>query len=555
MPYSKMSELPQAVQKLPDVAARQWMHVFNSALAGDTCKGDESCAFAQAWSVIGKEYEKRDDSWIKKQSEVVEFDLTITKATYDTTTGVRRFYAVASDTLPDSFEEAMTLSLFQDFIDRASRKETPPARYRSNFWSGGLPYLSVAHYFDLEGKGAAGTVTSLYVDGGKLKAKGEFSDTSLGIAAYEAVKKSIKDIPEHLDDQQKKIRISIAFLDYAHQHGDNPPYIRSLSGTFVPCTYCEKGVGDVQYLQGLLIHLALTRVPVNTRTDIIGEEVSKSMSKITTRKEDAASIVGDELASELETESKLVGRSETEADSMVVVKSDEEITEEVAEVIETSVAETPEVVDVSATPTLESLVSAIAELRSMIEKAKKPKEDESVEEPMGDDADETDQTMKDHKKKHPAMMKSIIDFVTQFDVILESGLQGEALLMQLQEPFGVFGESVKSYVANLSQGSPVPETKSGLTLDDVRKAMSDALAPLVIDVALLKTQVGAFEQVKLVQNSASAPIQPPHRALTGASLPAEVRSTLQGQESGASQGTPNRPLTMKEIARRSVGLG
>ena len=487
--------------------------------------------------------------------DVVEFALTITKATYDTTTGVRKFYAVASDTLPDSHEEAMTLSLFQDFIDRASRKETPPARYRSNFWSGGLPYLSVSHYFDLEGKGAAGAVTSLYVDGGKLKAKGEFADTPLGVAAYEAVKKSIKDTPENPDDQQKKIRISIAFLDYAHKHGDNPPYIRSLSGTFVPCTYCEKGIGDVQYLQGLLIHLALTRVPVNTRTDIIGEEVSKTMSKITTRKEDAASIVGEDLASELETESQLVGKSETDAESMVVVKADEEIVEEVVEAVETPVAETAEVVDVPSveTPTLESLISAIAEMRSEIEKAKKPVEDEPEEESVEDD--ETDKVMRACKKQHPAMMKSITDFIGHFDAAIKSGLQGEALLMQLQEPFGVFGESVKSYVANLSQGSQVPEIKSGLTLDDVRTAMSEALAPLVTDVALLKTQVGAFEQAKLVQNSASAPIQPPHRALTGASLPVEVCSTLQGQESGASQGNPNRPLTLKEIARRSVNLG
>jgi hypothetical protein len=283
------------------------------------------------------------------------------------------------------------------------------------------------------------------------------------------------------------------------------------------------------------------------------------MSKITTRKEDASSIVGDELASELETESNLVGKSEVDTESMVVVKSDEETTEEVTEAVEAPVAETAKVVDVP-TPTLESVLSTIAELRSDIEKAKKPVkpvEDEPVEEPMGkeDDMDETGQAMKEHKKKHPAMAKSITDFVSQFDVILESGLQGEALLMQLNEPFSVFGESVKSYVAGLSKGSPAsPETKSGLTLDDVRKAMSDAIAPLVTDVALLKTQVGAFEQAKHVQASAPVLVQPPHRALTGASLPAEVRSTLQGQEAGASQGNPNRPLTMKEIARRSVGL-
>lgn len=545
MPYSKVSELPASVQKLPEVAARQWMHVFNSALSGDTCKGDESCAFAQAWSVIKQNYEKKGDSWVKKHSEVVEFSLAITKATYDTTTGIRRFYATASDVLPDSFGESMTLPLFEDFIARANRKEMPPARYRSSFWQGGLPYLSVAHYFDLDGKGAAGIVTSLFIDGGKLKAKGEFSNTPLGIAAFEAVKKSLKADPNNPDDSQKKIRISIAFLDYAHQHGDNPPYVRSLNGTYVPCTYCERSINDVKYLQGLLIHLALTRVPVNTRTDIIGQEgVTKSMSKISTRKEDAASIVGDDLASELETESKLVGKSETEdAESMVVVKSDEEVTEDVAEIAPIEVTES----ETEKQP-------QIAETSPEVEKAKKPADKPEDSSDKEDDMDEDDKVMKACKKQHPEMMKSIVNFVSQFNEAVNRGLQGENLLMNLQEPFTVFGESVKGYVAALSQGAPAqPETKSAVSVDEIRRVLSDAIAPLRSEMALLKTEISALKQAEFVQNSATVPVQPPHRALTGASIPVEVRSNLQDQENaGFSHADPMKPQSLKSIAQRST---
>lgn len=60
------------------------------------------------------------------------------------------------------------------------------------------------------------------------------------------------------------------------------------------------------YLKGHLVHLALTRVPVNQRTIM---EVDKSMA---TQKEDAASIVSEELAEELEAKEKaeLVGKAD-----------------------------------------------------------------------------------------------------------------------------------------------------------------------------------------------------------------------------------------------------
>src|SRR5665647_1906061 len=95
--------------------------------------------------------------------KLVEFDFVITKASFDPITGKRRFRAVASDIEKDSYQESMSMELFSDFIDRATKKEQPPEHFKSTFWNGGMPYLSVAHYFDLEGKGAAGVITELFV--------------------------------------------------------------------------------------------------------------------------------------------------------------------------------------------------------------------------------------------------------------------------------------------------------------------------------------------------------------------------------------------------------
>lgn len=58
MPYSTVSDLPPAVQKLPENKKKQWMHVWTSAY--NKCGGGKECessAFAQAWGVVKSEYE------------------------------------------------------------------------------------------------------------------------------------------------------------------------------------------------------------------------------------------------------------------------------------------------------------------------------------------------------------------------------------------------------------------------------------------------------------------------------------------------------------------
>jgi hypothetical protein len=112
----------------------------------------------------------------------------------------------------------MTLSLFSDFIGRIERDELAPEEFRSDFWSGGMPYLSVAHYSDLNGDGVPGPVESVYIDGSFLKARGQYSDTPLGRACFKAI---CNDLYNEESEIENKVRISIAFLDWMHKHKSN----------------------------------------------------------------------------------------------------------------------------------------------------------------------------------------------------------------------------------------------------------------------------------------------------------------------------------------------
>ena len=173
---------------------------------------------------------------------------------------------------------------------RITINELAPEDFRSTFWQGGMPYISVSHYPDLEGKAVPGTVERVFVDGNQLKADGQFSKTSLGFACYYSISKDLYEEPK----SENPVRVSIAFLDFGHTHkSDNYRFIRDSILDFCPKCIEEhlkgKSSGKI-FEKGQLVHLALTRVPANERTSM---EVEKSM---TTRKEDATSIIGEELA-------------------------------------------------------------------------------------------------------------------------------------------------------------------------------------------------------------------------------------------------------------------
>jgi hypothetical protein len=256
----------------------------------------DEVAAKKAWSGIQNAgFKKVNDKWVKEKA-LVEFSMAITPG------ASMRWKMTASDTKKDLYDERMTLPLYKSFIDNINSKKPVPEAFKSlvtsDFWQGGMPYVSISHYPDLNGEAVPGIPEAVYTDGETLKAKGKFFDTKLGQNCY----KSIADDLSTPED--KKIRVSIAFLDLAHQHGDGPVFKReSLADS---CPQCEDGVGDKKYLDGYLVHFALTRVPVNQRASV---EVEKSMAKIT-RKQDAASIIDPDLAEELEKKAMLVGRSD-----------------------------------------------------------------------------------------------------------------------------------------------------------------------------------------------------------------------------------------------------
>lgn len=258
-----------------------------------------------------------------KNSEIVDFSMAITKASYDKFNAVPRHWrAVDSDTDKDLYEEQMSTELFKDFTDRINNNTPVPEAFKSviceDSWCGGMPYLSIAHYKAGESaKNVPGKVESIYVDGNRLKSKGTLDDTELGRKVFESL---CEDAIKQKSGEQDHlpVRISIGFLDLQHKHtakqgGQEFVFTRSTVGQI--CPLCEQGIGGKIYLKGQLVHLALTRVPVNPRTEMVAE---KSMD-ILTKKDDAKSII-KELADELDerslAEGTLVVRADSEASTI-----------------------------------------------------------------------------------------------------------------------------------------------------------------------------------------------------------------------------------------------
>lgn len=252
-----------------------------------------------------------------KDSAIASFSMAITKASYDTfNSNPRHWRAVDSDTDSDLYDEKMSVELFHDFTDRINNNTPVPEAFKSviceDSWCGGTPYLSIAHYKAGEGgKNVPGKVESIFVDGNRLKSKGTLDDTELGRKVFDSL---CEDAIQRKSGNQEHqpVRISIGFLDLQHKHtasqgGQEFTFTRDAPGQI--CPLCEQGIGGKIYLKGQLVHLALTRVPVNPRTEMIAE---KSMN-IVTKKDDAKSIV-KELADELDERSLAEGTLVVRAD-------------------------------------------------------------------------------------------------------------------------------------------------------------------------------------------------------------------------------------------------
>lgn len=209
--------------------------------------------------------------------------------------GTMHWAATVTDTGIDNHGERVDKAFFGNAIKHAEG-------------FGLLPYMCVSH-FDFAGKDVpddkwvVGPTLAIFEDGERFKAKGTLENTGLARAAFDAIQNDIKERVPH----DERVRISMGFYDRTKEEEKSEA--------------TEDGSSRRVYRDGIIKHLALTRVPVLPRTEV---EAWREMS-MTTKREDAASIVGEELAEELEEYAKTVGKSEVED---LVVKSDEEQVQE-----------------------------------------------------------------------------------------------------------------------------------------------------------------------------------------------------------------------------------
>src|SRR3990172_6801219 len=303
------------------------------------------------------------------QSNIDEIPLYISKSSIQD--GVMRWSAVNSDTDWDLYGERMSLELYQKMLSYVKANASPPEWFKdricSDYWCGGNPYLSLAHYSDLNGSAVPGETLEIFIDGTQLKAKGVLFNNRLGKAVWKSLKADELKNKNLLDED--RIRISIAFLDLSHKHGEDGAVFKRDSLSSV-CTDCLQGKENKIYLDGYLVHLALTRVPVNPRTIMQAEDMMAKKSNIKTRKDDALSIVGDEELVEQ------IDKASLEAKSDVLVEMSDTVSDEVPE--------------------------------ALVEEAKHKDDDELTSKDI-EDADMMDEDEVHEGKKKKPMMKSLSD--------------------------------------------------------------------------------------------------------------------------------------------------
>lgn len=313
MPYT-VRDPPDWLKRLPKGAIKLGVQTFNRVLAETD---DEEQARRAAWSNIKARYRKVGEKWVRKSGTeapeaLVSIELTITKASIR---DGKQFWALtASDTQADKMGDATSLELFEDWIKRAYSGETEDWLPEPE-----MPFLGLSHYGRLGGFNVAGLPDRLYIDGRRFKASGEFSAGPIGQALFSVIRderaQARKGTPP--DDP---VRISAAWWDIRHAHDDRVFTRKSLLDL---CPMCLAGQGNRRFMKGQLDHFAGTRVPINPRTEIGLQEKAMAV----TRNEDAASIVNQELADELERleREELETRSEAESTSAaLVVKADDD---------------------------------------------------------------------------------------------------------------------------------------------------------------------------------------------------------------------------------------
>lgn len=496
-----------------------------------------------------------------KVRNTVEMPFYIYRVSHDKANDVRRWYATASGVKKDLYQERMTVQLFNDFIQRIDVGDEIPEPFKSKAWEGGKPYLGVAHYLDLGGVGIVGRTEDVYVDGSILKMRGVFEDTDMAKRAFDAIKNDIdNDVA-----QNERVRVSIAFIDWGHEHEGHGAFERK--SLVDRCPYCEQGIGEKIYKKGQLVHLALTRRPAYPDTEIVLEERSMDV-KNAGRYEDAESIVGKDYADKLEkADQKLTNRSAPEvAPDAVVIRDDE--TEDKRSPLDgaKSLDEADAYLERSGTDLIDSwgvladvlgnisprhnaeirevisdfqsrldvmALRTIMELNAKLGGTDMPElEKKHVEEKAEEAKPETEKEVEAEvveKSAHP-LDEAIMSLKSAYNEALASPGDRQTQLSMIQPAINGLAEAIMRSV----DGEGKPEATGDSTADIadvVRSAIRDEVAPLRAKVEALSARVEQKEAAPPVRRA----IQP-----TGPINPA-----VQQEE---------RPSNLKSIVRRSVGL-
>lgn len=490
-------------------------------------------------------YHKSKSDSSTGKGDLVELSMVITKATLQPD-GSMRWQAVTSDTTPDNTGESTSLALFQDWIARVENGATvewlPPPR---------KPFLGISHYSDLDGYGEAGVTNEMWIQGERFKAGGNFrTETPLGPALFEAVKSDTELARKGAVEQP--IRISAAWWDIAHSHG---PFVFERKSLTDVCPMCAKGdTSGKVYLKGQLDHFAATRVPINPRTSLVLTERA-----MTTRKEDAATIVAEELAEELEEKSRLVGKSEAglvvKAGKKPPVEEEEEEGEE-----ETDGKKKPKggsfldkaaVTWEAAKALPEAATFTRLELMGLVRRniSEQPEEErlgmlEALLEDVGNEVQEIKTAVEELYFGEPAALDDLLfepeteedspmaDYLDEFNQAVTETLGSDQPAAQkaqvLQEALNKIALSLKAELETPAGGG------------DVAQALRAALAPITEQIAQINARLGVPQNQQAViipvQKSVTAPtvqtVQPenqlPISPITGqqSALTAQIRRSV-----------------------------
>jgi len=253
------------LDKLPDKAREIYEAAWDSAI--DKGYDEERAARIAIGAVKNAGYHKDDETGMWAKMHMVHWQ--IIKATLDE--GIMRWHGIVSKFAVDVQGDQITPEFIKYAWNMVQKGHRP------------APVVCLSHidHGKPSDSWVIGDTKEIYVDGKIPKAKGTFRDTPLGKAAFMSVREDIQqDTP-----QNKRSRFSMGFYD----EGSRILKSRGPDG--------QESTGR-RYHAGWIKHLALTRVPVVEETSIEANLEVKGMAKVTKR-EDAASIVGEELADEL----------------------------------------------------------------------------------------------------------------------------------------------------------------------------------------------------------------------------------------------------------------